>query len=188
MPEIVGEDAVTILETEDVEEEAIETPETIKEDGIEEAAKEEAVETPETVKEDSIEEAAIEDEVVAISLDAAAVECDKCEVTVEFMKRLLEHMEKIHENPCCSECKMPAELVDKLLVHMRREHGYMRSEFTCDNCERKTDRTNKMKGHKEDEHEKEGKKLKMEKNKGKKLEKKKRRAKMEVDERMKKKR
>ena len=39
-----------------------------------EAAEEETVETPETVKEDSIEEAAIEDEVVAISLDAAAVE------------------------------------------------------------------------------------------------------------------
>ena len=44
-----------------------------------------------------------------------------------------------------------------------------------------------MKGHIEDEHEKEGKKLKMEKSKGNKLENKKRRAKMKADGRMKKK-
>ena len=64
-------------------------------------------------------EEAVTGEEAAVSTDAAAAECDRCEVTVNLMKRLIEHMESTHEGLCCRESKRPAELVAKLMIHIR---------------------------------------------------------------------
>ena len=95
---------MTTLETEAAEEEAVETLETVKEDSNEETA-EEAVTGEEATEEAATEEAAEEaatgveateeaatEEAAAVSTHAAVAECDKCKVTMNFMKRLEEHM------------------------------------------------------------------------------------------------
>ena len=150
------------LEIKAAKEKAVETLETVKEDSNEETA-EEAV-TGEEATEEAAEEAATgveateeaaTEEAAAVSTDAAAAECDECEVTVNLMKRLVEHMEETHENPCCSECKIPAELMDRLMIHMKIEHEGISLEFRCDACGMKTDSVNDLRSHIEREHEKE---------------------------------